>query len=426
MPRLTNALPKYRKHRASGQAVVTLDGKDFYLGPHGSKASKAEGGRLVGEWQANGRRLRAGPAAGDLTIKELVARWWVHAESYYRKGGQLTSEVNAYRLALRPLVKLYGHTQVSNFGPLSLRAVANAMIEAGVVRTSINKHLSRIRHLFKWGVENEIVPPAVLHGLQAVSGLRAGRTGAKESAPVRPVPDDVVEAILPFLSEQVSAMVRLQLACGARPGEVVAMRGCDLNTGGETWTYTPPSHKTQHHGHGHAIYLGPKAQAALRPLLRPDLLTGYVFNPREAEAARRAKMHAARKVPAGYGNRPGTNRVRRPKRTAGKCYDVASYRRAVHRACDKAFPAPADLTAGLDPEAEHRRRVHAVMGRVLTDPTAFRLARRLARQLAHAPPGTTPMAFVRSDPQAAAVAGLLEARMEQLEATEAIPREPRT
>ncbi len=28
MPRLTNAAPKYRKHRASGQAIVTLNGKD--------------------------------------------------------------------------------------------------------------------------------------------------------------------------------------------------------------------------------------------------------------------------------------------------------------------------------------------------------------------------------------------------------------
>ena len=33
--------PKYRKHRASGQAVVTLNGRDIYLGPHGTKASKA-------------------------------------------------------------------------------------------------------------------------------------------------------------------------------------------------------------------------------------------------------------------------------------------------------------------------------------------------------------------------------------------------
>ena len=38
MPRLTNSTPKYRKHRHSGQAVVTLAGKDHYLGKYGTKA----------------------------------------------------------------------------------------------------------------------------------------------------------------------------------------------------------------------------------------------------------------------------------------------------------------------------------------------------------------------------------------------------
>jgi len=33
MPRLSHAVAKYRKHRGSGQAVVTLNGRDFYLRP---------------------------------------------------------------------------------------------------------------------------------------------------------------------------------------------------------------------------------------------------------------------------------------------------------------------------------------------------------------------------------------------------------
>ena len=32
MPRLVRALPAYQKHRASGQAVITLSGRDIYLG----------------------------------------------------------------------------------------------------------------------------------------------------------------------------------------------------------------------------------------------------------------------------------------------------------------------------------------------------------------------------------------------------------
>ena len=36
MPRLTESQPKYRKHKVSGQDIVKLDGKDFYLGPYGT------------------------------------------------------------------------------------------------------------------------------------------------------------------------------------------------------------------------------------------------------------------------------------------------------------------------------------------------------------------------------------------------------
>jgi len=39
MPRLVEATPKYRRHKASGQAVVSIQGHDFYLGPWNSKAS---------------------------------------------------------------------------------------------------------------------------------------------------------------------------------------------------------------------------------------------------------------------------------------------------------------------------------------------------------------------------------------------------
>ncbi len=37
-----DATPKYRSHKASGQAIVTIQGHDFYLGPWNSKGSKVE------------------------------------------------------------------------------------------------------------------------------------------------------------------------------------------------------------------------------------------------------------------------------------------------------------------------------------------------------------------------------------------------
>jgi len=135
MPRLVRSLPKYRKHRASGQAVVTLDGKDFYLGPHGTAASRQEYDRLVGEWQAAGRKLPASGTAADLSVVELAAAFWRHAKSYYGGEGAHGGELGSYRLVLAHLKRLYGRTSVGDFGPLALKSVRNAMVDAGWVRT---------------------------------------------------------------------------------------------------------------------------------------------------------------------------------------------------------------------------------------------------------------------------------------------------
>src|SRR4029077_10445827 len=124
---------------------------------------------------------------------------------------------------------------------------------------------------------------------------RRGRADVRESEPVKPVPDAFVDAIKPHVSRQVWAMVELQRLTGMRPGEVCMMRSCDLDTSGRVWAYTPESHKTEHHGRERRIYLGPKAQEALRPWLRPEL-TAYLFSPTEAEAERRAVQREDRET----------------------------------------------------------------------------------------------------------------------------------
>ena len=57
MPRPKSSVPTYRKH-SSGNARVTVNGPDYLLGPHGSKASKREYDRLVAEYLASGRCTR--------------------------------------------------------------------------------------------------------------------------------------------------------------------------------------------------------------------------------------------------------------------------------------------------------------------------------------------------------------------------------
>lgn len=50
MPKLNAAVPKYRRHKANGQAIVTLSGRDHYLGRYGSRSSKQLSDRLTGQW----------------------------------------------------------------------------------------------------------------------------------------------------------------------------------------------------------------------------------------------------------------------------------------------------------------------------------------------------------------------------------------
>jgi integrase len=328
--------PKYRLHKPTGRAVVTLDGKDFYLGRHGSPESRAEYDRLVAEYLAAGRRVaRAGPgeAAGDLTVSELVLSYLEFADGYYVKDGAPTVEPGNIRLALRPVRRLYGHTPAKGFGPLALKAVRRAMIDAGNCRTEVNRRIGRVVRMFKWGASEELVPVTVYQALRTVVGLRKGRQGVREKAPVKPVADAAVDAIRPHVAAQVWAMVELQRLTGMRPGEAVRLRACDLETTGPVWTYRPHRHKGEHHERERVIYLGPKAQAIVRPWLKTDL-AAYLFSPREAMEARWAAQRAARKTKVQPSQQ--SRKKARPRKVPGDRYTVESYRRAIEAGCGKA------------------------------------------------------------------------------------------
>jgi hypothetical protein len=196
--------PTCRLNKATGQAVVTLGGRDVYLGKHGSPESRAEYDRVVAEFLASGRRAPVSSAAHALSINELIVAYVRWADGYYVKDGHTTKEAITIRLALRPLRRLYGITNGVDFGPLALKTVREAYIADDLCRNEVNRRTRIVVRCFKWAVENELVSPSIHHGLRAVSGLRKGRTEARESKPVKPVPDAAVDAIKPHVSRQVT------------------------------------------------------------------------------------------------------------------------------------------------------------------------------------------------------------------------------
>lgn len=335
MPK-TQKTPSYRKHRASGQAVVSIDGKDHYLGVHGTAVSKKRYDAVIAEWLAGGRNLISN---NQITVTELISAYWKHAKGYYQKDGQPTEELNGIKSAMRPLQKMYGRIRVGEFGPLKLKAVREGLIKAKLSRTHINKQIGRIRRCFKWGVENEYVDPSTLHALEAVAGLRKGRSKAKETKPVKPVLDCDVDAIQEFVSPQVWAMVELQRLTGMRSGEVVIMRRADIDVSSGVWLYRPLQHKSEHHDFERLIDLGPKAQAIIKPFLKPDLDV-FLFDPRDA----RTELHKDATTRRRVNQKPSP---RKSSRNVGDHYSRDSYRRNIYRACEK---------AGIDQWHPHRLR----------------------------------------------------------------------
>jgi len=359
MPAKPRKPPAYRRREIRGKFLgwvtlsdcVTKERQDFPLGQFGTPQSWQLYARLIAEWEANGRRLSpmslAKPPASigrsELRICELGLEYFRWCEQQMSPG-----DLRCVHSATKLLNRMYGDTRAADFGPNALRLVREAMIQGDPNATPPRKswtrktcmgQTARIVAMFRWAAGRELVPVEVHTALKTLEPLRAGRTAAIESAPIECAPMSAVNAVLELANKQVAAMIRLQLATGMRPGEVVLMRPCDLDRSGQVWTYTPPTHKTAYMGKRRIVCLGPRAQRIVKPFLRGRQPTAPLFSPAEAEAARRKAQHAARKTPMSCGNRPGTNRRECPQKAPTNAYTTSSYRRAIARLCEAADAA---------------------------------------------------------------------------------------
>ncbi len=373
MPRLTKSYPSYRHHKASGQALVSLDGRDYYLGPWNSSESRAEYDRLINRWLANGRRLNTEPETGpvppaehELSVSELMVAYLRHVDAYYTKNGKPTSEPNTVRQAMRFVRRLYRSLPAIKFTPKKLKRVRQSMIDHdvtkarkvedsvtgevrqevrvlahGLARKYINKQINRIRLMFAWAAEEELLPVSVHMALMKVKALKKGRSDAREVPRVRTVPAESIEAVLPLVPATIRAMIEAQLLCGCRPHEICEIRVTDIDVSDPAvWAFRPQRSKSEHHNdeddpdRDRVIFLGPRCQAILKPFMMTAAM-GYLFSPIRSEAERNERRKTLRQSPMtpSQAKRKPKRRTRAPLRDH---YDVASYRRAIRRACIKA------------------------------------------------------------------------------------------
>ncbi|MFM7243679.1 MAG: site-specific integrase [Planctomycetaceae bacterium] len=342
-------------------ARVRIGGRAYWLGPcpggRITPSQVAEATRLWHEFlQAKDRSpppapratVRATPAAtpptsahhdAGCTVSQIGVRYHDHCLTYYRRpNGSVTSSVHGVEMALRALFP-FADTPATAFGPKSLKLVRDSLVAAGRPRVTCNRVVNTIRRMFGWAASEELVPGEVWQALRSVSALQKGRTPARELPPIEEVPEHVVDATLPLLSRVVAAMIQFQRWTGARPGEAVLLRPCDIDRSGPVWVYTPQFHKLDWRDDAmpRRVVIGKEGQRAIEPFLarRPD---AYCFSPCEAEKDRAVARRAARQSPL-----TPSQRARKPKRNGNRRprdrYDTASYRRAISRAVELANAA---------------------------------------------------------------------------------------
>lgn len=346
-------LPKYRHQKCRGRAFVEIAGKRIYLGKYNSEESQRRYAEILRELKGHKARTAVVPLDRTaLLIEDLVLMYWEQeVTSYYVKAsGKPSSEQDGLKAALRRLNSAFGDKPAAALHSLMLESIRDDMAKSGrlCVKT-INEYLSKIKRLYKWAARKRLIEASVWHGLLTVGGVKVGRTTAPASKDVPPIADVTIEATLPYLSPVLQAMVRFQRYTGCRPGEVCLVRPCDIEgrpvAAGETaamvrtpeaaltWLYRPHDHKTKHLGHDRRVYIGPNAQQILTPWLdRPDEC--YCFSPRESPRQLKPFEPDSGRDKGAEPPRPGRR---------GECYTTASYRLAIHRACERAFGMPKHL-----------------------------------------------------------------------------------
>jgi len=347
--------PALRYHM-SGQSVVTLDGRDYYLGKHDSPESLARYAVLIGIYQSNGLAL---PKDFDLEMLDAKASFLAptapqpthqaeqallvrHVTASYRtlivtKYANNPAELHRLNQICDETDKHEGDRLADDYGPLALQRQRQRWIDADNSRVYCNRLTNAVVRMFKYAVSQELVKPETWQRLKSVEPLRIGQTPAPETEPRRPVAIEVVRETAKHLSPVLKAMLRVQVATGMRPSEVCNIRPCDIDRSGAVWMFRPAKHKTANRGKRKAVPLVGDARDAITDYLN-RAPHAYCFSPAESMAWFRANQRANRKSKVQPSQQSRAKQS--PQKAPGEHFDTGSYRQSIQRAAKRAKVTP--------------------------------------------------------------------------------------
>ena len=147
-------LPKFRNNKSRKRAFVQVHGKRIYLGAWGDPATDRAYAEFLRDYTAAGYRLPRRPY--QLTVVELIVRYWAWAQQRYQKDGRPTGEQGAIKCALRVLNGAQGHLPIREFGAAKLNSVRQELLDRGLhhrtVAHSEPRRRSQSTHLRLVGV----------------------------------------------------------------------------------------------------------------------------------------------------------------------------------------------------------------------------------------------------------------------------------
>jgi len=280
--RRSNRVPSHRKH-ATGQGVVTLNGKDHYTGKWGTAASDAKHRQLISQWIAGDRkplpRMPKFEAVDEfgVTVAELAAEFKAWADKTYQKDGVRGASAVIIEIVMRMLGDMFGDLPASSFAVRHFIEARESLMHRRCARTTINYRMQRVKMLFNWASIRQLVDDEVTARIARIRPLKRGEFGVREPKPTTPANDSDVEKVKKVVPAIIATAIEFQRRTGCRAGEMLSLRPRDVDTSGDVWLFRPHKHKTEAYGVERIIPIGRLAQTAIAPLLEHAKLDREVF-----------------------------------------------------------------------------------------------------------------------------------------------------
>lgn len=205
------------------------------------------------------------PEWGLDTLGELIDRFAVHLQTNGSRETWITT-----KSVLERFHEYSGHIKVDQARPSLMVGWQRKMIELDYARTTINRDVLILKRMFRWGVEERLIPAVVSHGMGCVSQLHKGMYGAREPAKIGAAILADMEATAACVAAPVGDMIHAQWLMGCRPGEICRLAPMEIVRDFRQkgiWAAFPSKHKNLWRGLGREIIIGPRAQEFVGPYM---------------------------------------------------------------------------------------------------------------------------------------------------------------